>query len=145
MLLKEAWQGSGKVYGYRKLHDDLVKQGETSCPNRVARLTRLAGIRAQIGYKRKPGKYGGRPSVVVDNTLDRQFEVTEPDTAWVSDISYIKATRASCIWPLSSTFTHAVLLADPHRSRFAIYEPKLGGVSASPQHQAFNEQTWKLS
>ena len=89
-LLKEAWKDSGKVYGYRKLHDDLVEQGETSCPNRVARLTRLAGIRAQIGYKRKPGKYGGRPSVVVDNTLGRQFDVAEPDTAWVSDITYIK-------------------------------------------------------
>jgi len=29
------------------------------CPNRVARLTRLAGIKAQIGYKRRPGIYGG--------------------------------------------------------------------------------------
>ena len=89
-LLKEAWNDSGKVYGYRKLHDDLVEQGEVSCPNRIARLTRLAGIRAQIGYKRKPGKYGGKPSVVVDNALDRQFDVAVPDTAWVSDITYIK-------------------------------------------------------
>jgi putative transposase len=23
-LLREAWQDSGKVYGYRKLHDDLL-------------------------------------------------------------------------------------------------------------------------
>ncbi|WP_374755762.1 IS3 family transposase [Sulfitobacter mediterraneus] len=89
-LIKDAWKDSGKVYGYRKLHDDLVEQGETSCPNRIARLARLAGIRAEIGYKRKPGKYGGKPSVVVDNTLDRQFDVAEPDTAWVSDITYIK-------------------------------------------------------
>ena len=89
-LLEEAWKDSGKVYGYRKLHDDLVELGETSCPNRVARLARLAGIRAEIGYIRKPGKYGGRPSVVVDNTLDRQFDVPAPDTAWVSDITYIK-------------------------------------------------------
>jgi len=88
--LKDAWKDSGKVYGYRKLHDDLIEQGETCCPNRVARLARLAGIRAQIGYKRKPGSYGGRPSVVVDNTLDRQFDVAAPDKAWVSDITYIK-------------------------------------------------------
>jgi putative transposase len=74
----------------RKLHDDLVEQGETSCPNRIARLARLAGVQAQIGYKRRPGTYGGKPSVVVDNTLDRQFDVAAPDTAWVSDITYIK-------------------------------------------------------
>ena len=58
-LLKEAWEESGNIYGYRKLHDDLCDLGETCCPNRVARLARLAGIHAQIGYKRRPGKYGG--------------------------------------------------------------------------------------
>lgn len=83
-------QRQRQVYGYRKLHDDLMELGETSRPNRVARLARLAGIRAEIGYKRKLGKYGGKPSVVAANTLDRQFDVAEPDTAWVSDITYIK-------------------------------------------------------
>ncbi|WP_421904481.1 IS3 family transposase [Mameliella sp.] len=89
-LLKEAWVESGKVYGHRKLHDDLLDQGESACLNRVARLTRLAGITAQIGYKRRPGKYGGKPSVVVDNTLDRQFDVEAPDKVWVTDITYIR-------------------------------------------------------
>tara|TARA_R110002049_G_scaffold176968_1_gene344096 strand:- start:19 stop:894 length:876 start_codon:yes stop_codon:yes gene_type:complete len=89
-LLRKAWKDSGKVYGYRKLHDDLLDQGETCCPNRVARLVNLAGIKAQIGYKRRPGSYGGKPSVVVDNTLDRQFDVEVPDTVWVTDITYIR-------------------------------------------------------
>ena len=89
-LLQTAWEESGKVYGYRKLHDDLLDHGETCCPNRVARLTRIAGIKAQIGYKRRPGIYGGRSSVVIDNTLDRQFDVEAPDKAWVTDITYIQ-------------------------------------------------------
>ena len=89
-LLRKAWKESGKVYGYRKLHDDLLDQGETCCPNRVARLAKLAGIKAQIGYKRRPGMYSGKPSVVVDNTLDRQFDVEAPDRVWVTDITYIK-------------------------------------------------------
>lgn len=89
-LIKKAWKESGKVYGYRKLHDDLLDQGETCCPNRVARLASLAGIRAQIGYKRRPSTYGGKPSVVVDNTLGRQFDVSAPNTVWVTDITYIK-------------------------------------------------------
>lgn len=89
-LLKEAWKESGNIYGYRKLHDDLCDLGETCCPNRVARLAKLAGIYAQIGYKRRPGKYGGKPSVVVDNTLDRQFDVDVPNSVWVTDITYIK-------------------------------------------------------
>jgi putative transposase len=89
-LITAAWEESGKVYGYRKLHDDLLDQGERCCPNRVARLARLAGIKAQIGYKRRPGVYGGKPSVAVDNTLDRQFNVAAPDRVWVTDITYIK-------------------------------------------------------
>ena len=89
-LIRHAWNDSGKVYGYRKLHDDLLDQGERCCPNRVARLTRLAGIKAQIGYKRRPGTHGGRPSLAVDNTLDRQFNVAKPDRAWVTDITYIR-------------------------------------------------------
>ena len=31
-LLRSAWAESGKVCGYRKLHDDLVEQGESICP-----------------------------------------------------------------------------------------------------------------
>ncbi|MBG6148679.1 transposase InsO family protein [Labrenzia sp. EL_142] len=80
----------GKVYGYRKLHDDLLDQGESCCLNRVARLARLAGIKAQIGYRRRPGSYGGKPSMVIDNSLDRQFDVEEPDRVWVTDITYIR-------------------------------------------------------
>ncbi len=65
-LLHRACTESGKVYGYRKLHDDLVEQGESICPDRVSRLAPLSGISAQIGYKRRPGSYSGKPSVVVD-------------------------------------------------------------------------------
>jgi len=56
----------------------------------VARLARLAGIKAQIGYKRRPGKYGGNPSVVVDITLNRQFNVDTPDRFCVTGITYNK-------------------------------------------------------
>ncbi len=89
-LIRQAWSDSGKVYGYRKLTDDLRDQGEQVSENRVARLAGLAGILAQIGYKRRPGRYGGKPAVVASNTLDRQFEVDAPDKVWVTDITYIK-------------------------------------------------------
>ena len=89
-LIKKAWKESDKVYGYRKIHDDLLDQGETCCPNRVARLAKLAGVKAEIGYRQRPGLYGGKPSLVVDNTLDRQFDVQAPDCAWVTGITYIR-------------------------------------------------------
>ena len=90
------------MHGYRKLHDDLLDQGETCCPNRVARLARIAGITAQIGYRRRPGSYGGKPSVIVDNTLDRQFDVETPDSVWVTDITYIRTLEGFAYSPKPS-------------------------------------------
>jgi putative transposase len=89
-LIRQAWSESGKVYGYRKLADDLLDQGEHVSENRVARLASMAGIAAQVGYMRRPGRYGGKPAVLTNNTLDRQFEVEAPDRVWVTDITYIK-------------------------------------------------------
>jgi putative transposase len=89
-LIRQAWSESGRVYGYRKLADDLRDQGEHVSENRVARLASMAGIAAQVGYKRRPGRYGGKPAILVNNTLDRQFEVDAPDRVWVTDITYIK-------------------------------------------------------
>jgi hypothetical protein len=57
----------------RKRHDDLRDAGETCCENRVARLASLAGIAAQIGYKRRPGRYGGKPAIVADNMNQTGF------------------------------------------------------------------------
>jgi putative transposase len=37
-LISKAWKDSGRAYGYHKLHDDPLDQGETSCVNRIARL-----------------------------------------------------------------------------------------------------------
>ena len=48
-MIKQAWADSGKVYGYRKLTDDLRDAGETCSENRVARLASIAGIAAQRG------------------------------------------------------------------------------------------------
>jgi putative transposase len=49
------------------------------------------GLLSQTGYRRRPGGYGGgKPAVVSPNYLDRQFEVTAPNIAWVTDITYIR-------------------------------------------------------
>ncbi|HEC1605889.1 IS3 family transposase [Pseudomonas aeruginosa] len=83
-LIKHAWLESGGVYGYRKIHDDLRELGESCGRHRVARLMRGEGLRSQTGY------YGGRPTVASPNRLERQFNVSEPNKVWVTDITYIR-------------------------------------------------------
>ncbi|ANT61747.1 hypothetical protein AYJ57_14795 [Salipiger sp. CCB-MM3] len=60
------------------LISELPRQGTEFRTVAVARLTALAGITAQIGYKRRPAKCGRKLSFVVNNTLGRQFDVEAP-------------------------------------------------------------------
>ena len=89
-LIKQSWLESGCVYGYRKVHHDLLSLGERCAENTVARLMRAEGLRAQVGYKRRPGKHGSTPSIFAANQLRQDFDVAEPDQIWVTDITYIR-------------------------------------------------------
>ena len=89
-LIKQSWLESGCVYGYRKIHHDLLSLGEPCAANTVAKLMQSEGLRAQVGYKRRPGKYGTKPAVVAANRLQQNFNVSAPDTVWVTDITYIR-------------------------------------------------------
>ena len=154
-LIRQAWKDSGKVYGYRKLHDDLLDQGETCCPNRVARLTSLAGIKAQIGYKRRPGSSGGRPSAVTANTQDRQFDVAQADQAWVTDITYIRTmegfaylavvldlySRRVVGWSMQSRQTTDVVLQALHMAVWR-RKPKSRVLIHSDQGSQFTSIDW---
>ncbi len=89
-MIRQAWTESRKVYGYRKPTDDLRDQGERVSENRVARLASLVGIAAKVGYRRRPGRYGSKPVIVVENRLEQRFEASSPDQLLVTDITYIK-------------------------------------------------------
>lgn len=78
------------MYGYRKVPDDLRDLGEQCGINRVHRIMRDAGLRSQPGYGKRRFKRGGLPSVVAPNHLQRQFDVTEPNKVWVTDITYTR-------------------------------------------------------
>lgn len=88
-LIKHAWLASGTVYGYRKITRELRESGERCSRHRVRRLMRVDGIRAEIGYGRKPRHRGG-PVGMVENVLNRDFSPSDPNKVWVTDITYIR-------------------------------------------------------
>ena len=163
-LIRHAWTESGRIYGYRKLADDLRDFGEQVSENRVARLAGLAGIAAQVGYKRRPGRYGGKPAVVASNTLDRQFEVDAPDKIWVTDITYIRThegwlylavvidlfSRRVVGWSAQPRMTTDLAAQtkdqsdDPLRPGIAVHKPRVAGVPCSAQSGAQHEPPREL-
>jgi putative transposase len=89
-LIKQFWLESGGVYGHRKVTDDLHDLSERCSKNRVYRLMCIEGLRSQTGYHRRPGKRYGKPSVVAPNHVQQQFDAQEPNSVWVTDITYIR-------------------------------------------------------
>lgn len=80
-LIKQFWLESGCVHGYRKIHFDLREDGETCGKNRVVRLMKQAGLKAQVGYK-KPRYKGGKAAILGANHLNQEFNVQSPNKAW---------------------------------------------------------------
>lgn len=50
---------------------------------------RINKIKALRGYQ-APRAIAGRPSIIAPNKLQREFTVEQPDTVWVTDITYIR-------------------------------------------------------
>lgn len=88
-LIKFYWEDSGKVYGSPRIYADLMDANETCGVNRVARIMRENGVRAEIGYKKKTGKFG-KPSHAHPNTLNREFDVDKPNRVWTTDITQFR-------------------------------------------------------
>ena len=87
--IKQFGLESGCVYGYRKIHLDLRDSGQQCGINRVWRLMKRAGIKAQV-VSRSPRAHKDEASIVALNRLQRQFNPEAPDEYWVTDITYIR-------------------------------------------------------
>lgn len=88
-LIRASYAASSGVYGSPRVFLDLREAGEICGKHRVARIMREHSIKALRGYK-APRVIQGRPSIITANKLDREFTVTLPDRAWVTDITYIR-------------------------------------------------------
>ena len=88
-LIRAAYTASHGVYGAPRIFLDLREAGETCSKHRVARIMRANHIKALHGY-RTPRYVRGPTSLLTPNTLQRGFTVPRPNTAWVTDITYVR-------------------------------------------------------
>ena len=88
-LIRASFVASQGIYGAPRVFLDLREAGETCSKHRVMRLMRVNGLRALHGCRTRRWSVG-KPAVLIPNTLKRQFTVTRPNKAWVTDITYIR-------------------------------------------------------
>ncbi len=89
-ILKRVHGENYGVYGVRKMHAELNRQGHRVARCTVARLMRTAGLR---GISRAKGPRTTIPGAGPDTRPDlvqRAFTATAPDQLWVADITYCR-------------------------------------------------------
>ena len=87
--IKISHDNSRESYGSRRIKDDLEEEGETVSKERVLRLMKQAGLQSKHSKKFKATTNSKHDLPISPNLLKRDFDVEEPDRAYVSDISYI--------------------------------------------------------
>ncbi len=77
------------IYGSPKIHKDLLAVGEICSINRVARLMKAADIKSKMARKFVVTTDSKNTLQPAPDLIERQFTVENPDTAWVSDTTFI--------------------------------------------------------
>jgi putative transposase len=88
-LIRASFTASQGIYGAPRVFLDMRETGVTCSKHRVERLMRENGLRALHGYRTRRWSVG-KPAVLIPNLLQRQFTVTRPNKAWVTDITYVR-------------------------------------------------------
>jgi transposase InsO family protein len=80
---------SRRTYGSPRVLRDLREQGRRVSRKRVARLMRECGLVARRRRRFRATTDSKHPFPVAANVLMRDFEVPAPNTAWVTDLTYV--------------------------------------------------------
>ena len=95
--LKAAFAASGGAYGSRRLRTAVASRGLEIGLYRLRRLMRKHGLRSVWKRKFIHTTDSRHALPVSSNILNRQFNPTRPNQAWVADITYIR-TRSGWLY-----------------------------------------------
>ena len=88
-LIRASFKASQGVYDAPRVFLDLREVGAICSIHRVARLMRENNMRAVAGYRTR--RYiAGKPVEFIPNLVKRNFNISQPDRVWVTDITYVR-------------------------------------------------------
>jgi putative transposase len=88
-VIREVHGASRQTYGSPRVHAALVHGGVACCVNTVARIMREDGLRAKTQRKFKVTTNSSHGLPVAANLLNREFQQSRPNEAWVADITFV--------------------------------------------------------
>jgi putative transposase len=87
--IKAAHKTGRGAYGSPRVHRELRANGRRVGKKRVERLMRQEGIVAKKKRRFRRTTDSNHPDPIAPNILERGFEVALPNTAWVTDVTYV--------------------------------------------------------
>lgn len=87
--IKAAHEASRATYGSPRVHRELRAKGRRVSRKRVERLMRQEGIAARRKRRFRRTTDSKHEHPIAPNVLDRNFDVELPNTAWVTDVTYV--------------------------------------------------------
>ena len=88
--IRAAHQRTRETCGPERLQSDLTDHGIRAGVDRIKRIRKRLGLRCERKRKFKVTTDSRHNLPVAPNLLNRNFTVTSPNRAWVSDITYIQ-------------------------------------------------------
>lgn len=87
----QSYEASKRVYGYRKVHKDVMEQPALPCCGETVRMImHELGLCAKTKRKYVVTTDSKHGLPVAQNVLNRDFEPSAPNKKWVADITYIR-------------------------------------------------------
>ena len=80
---------SKRIYGYRKVYEDLIAEDIQCCDETVRRVMRDIGLYSRIKRKFVVTTDSNHIFKIADNILGRNFKAARPNRKWAADITYI--------------------------------------------------------
>lgn len=87
--IRETFVAKKKRYGSPRIWREIKKRGIKVSKETVEVLMREMGLKARPKKRFRSTTDSNHNRPVAPNLLDRQFDVTEVDTVWLSDITYL--------------------------------------------------------
>ena len=147
---------SKRRYGSPRIHAELVEQGWQIGVNRVARLMAVHGLEGRSGRLRRHNlTRQAKVAPDIPDLLKRDFTAEQPDTRWVTDITYVPSaqgwiylavlvdlcSKAVVGWA-ADTHMRTSLVLDALSMAITVRQPGPGLVVHSDRGSQFTSQEW---
>jgi len=92
--VEKSFHGSHEIYGYRKVHEDLVQEEKIEvCKETVRSIMCEKALRSKVKRKFVVTTNSDHKLPKHENLLDRDFTADRPNRKWAADITYVRTSE----------------------------------------------------